>query len=145
MSRLRELDDRVRDDRVRGDDVPGDGVPGDGMPGDGMRGNGMRGNGMRGNGAAAELRAVQRVATYVLFALVVVVLLGVLFTQAPTNVGNVIVRNVLLLAEEVASPFKDVFTPKKAPDAVVINYLVAAAAYLMMGIAPGRVPVGGKK
>ena len=135
MSRLRELDDRVRDDRVLGNGVRGDGV----------RGDGVRGDGVRGDGAAAELRAVQRVATYVLFALAVVVLLGVLFTQAPTNVGNVIVRNVLLLAEEVASPFKDVFTPKKAPDAVVINYLVAAAAYLVMGIAPGGLPVGGKK
>lgn len=120
MSRLRELDDLVLADWVLGD-------------------------GVRGDGAAAVLRPDQRVTTYVLFALVVVVLLGELFTLAPTNVGNVIVSNVLSLAEEVAGPFKDVFAPNKAQDALVVNYLVAAAAYLVMGIVPGRLPVGGKK
>ena len=130
MSRLHELGDCARDDRVRADRVLDDRV---------------LGNGVRGDGAAAVLRAVQRVTTYVLFALAVVVLLGVLSTQAPTNMGNVIVRNVLSLAEEVAGPFKDVVAPNKAQDALVVNYLVAAAAYLVMGNVPGRLPVGGKK
>ncbi|MBC7680164.1 MAG: hypothetical protein H7233_14415 [Pseudorhodobacter sp.] len=125
MSRLHELGDCVLDDRVPDDRVLS--------------------NGVRGDGAAAVLRAIQRVTTYVLFALAVVVLLGVLLTRAPTNVGNVIVRNVLSLAEEVAGPFKDVFAPNKAQDALVVNYLVAAAACLVMGIVPGRLPVGGKK
>jgi len=135
MSRLHELGDCVLDDRVLDDRLLDDRVPDDRV----------LSNGVQGDGAAAVLRAIQRVTTYVLFAPAVVVLLGVLLTRAPTNVGNVIVRNVLSLAEEVAGPFKDVFAPNKAQDALVVNYLVAAAACLVMGIVPGRLPVGGKK
>ena len=130
MSRLHELGDCVLDDCVLDDRVPDDRV---------------LSNGVQGDDAAAVLRAIERVTTYVLFALAVVVLLGMLLTRASTNVGNVIVRNVLSLAEEVAGPFKDVFAPNKAQDAPVVNYLVAAAAYLVLGIVPGRLPVGGKK
>ena len=131
MSRLHELGDCVLDDRLLDDRVPDDRV---------------LSNGVQGDDAAAVLRAIERVTTYVLFALAVVVLLGMLLTRASTNVGNVIVRNVLSLAEEVAGPFKDVVAPNKAQDALVVNYLVAAAAAcLVMGIVPGRLPVGGKK
>ena len=130
MSRLHELGDCVLDDRLLDDRAPDDRV---------------LSNGVQGDDAAAVLRAIERVTTYVLFALAVVVLLGMLLTRASTNVGNVIVRNVLSLAEEVAGPFKDVVAPNKAQDALVVNYLVAAAAYLVLGIVPGRLPVGGKK
>jgi hypothetical protein len=103
------------------------------------------GNRMRGDGPSAVLRVVWRVSKIVLFALAAVVVLGVLFTKAPTNAHNVIVRNVLSLARDVAGPFKDVFTPKKAEDALVVNYLVAAGVYLGLGVLIGKLPTGGKK
>ena len=91
------------------------------------------------------LKVVWQVSKNVLIALAVIVLLGVLFTKAPTNASNVIVHNVLSLAKDVAGPFKDVFAPKKAEDALVVNYLVAAVFYLVVGIVIGKAPTGGKK
>ena len=82
---------------------------------------------------------------YVLIALAVIVLLGVLFTKVPTNGDNVIVRNVLTLARDVAGPFKDVFAPSRAQDALVVNYLVAAAAYVVLAMVVGKLPTGGKR
>lgn len=100
---------------------------------------------LRGGGPPAILRVIWRVSKYILIALAVIVLLGVLFTKVPTNADNVIVRNVLSLAKEVAGPFRDVFAPKKPEDALVVNYLVAAAVYLGLGIAVAKLPTGGKK
>ncbi|GAC1444304.1 MAG: hypothetical protein NVS3B26_22010 [Mycobacteriales bacterium] len=99
----------------------------------------------RGDGPAAVLRVVWRVSRYVLLSLAVIVLLGVLFTKAPTNAHNVIVRNVLSLAREVAGPFRDVFAPKRPQDALVINYLVAAGVYLLIGVVVGKLPPRGQR
>lgn len=115
MSALKDLDDRVLGDRMRGDGPP------------------------------AVLRVVWRVSKVVLLALAVVVLLGILFTKAPTNAHNVIVRNALSLARDVAGPFKDVFAPTKPEDALVVNYLVAAAFYSVMGVLVGKLPTGSRK
>ena len=107
--------------------------------------NRVLGNRMRGEGLSTVLRVVWRVSKVVLLALAVVVLLGILFTKAPTNDHNVIVRNVLSLARDVAGPFKDVFAPKKPEDALVVNYLVAAAVYAGLGLVVGKLPTGGRK
>lgn len=110
MNALRELDNRVLGSRLRGD------------------------------GPAAFLRVVWRVSRLVFIALAVVVLLGVVFTKAPTNAQNVIVRNVLSLARDAAGPFKDVFVPKKRENALVVNYVVAAAVYLLLSVVVGKLP-----
>jgi hypothetical protein len=98
------------------------------------------GNRFRGDAPVAVLRVIWRVSQVVFVALAVIVLLGVLFTKAPTNAHNVIVRNVLSLAKDVAGPFKDVFAPKKPEDALVINYLVAAAVYFGLALVVGKLP-----
>lgn len=102
------------------------------------------GNRLRGDGATAVLRVVWRVSRVVFLALAVIVLLGVVFTKAPTNMHNVIVRNVLSLAKDVAGPFRDVFAPKKPQNALVINYLLAAAVYLVLGVVVGKLPPRGE-
>ena len=90
------------------------------------------------------LRVVWRVSRVVFVALAVIVLLGIVFTKAPTNMHNVIVRNVLTLAKDVAGPSRDVFAPKDRQNALVINYLVAASVYLGLGVLIGKLPPRGK-
>lgn len=103
------------------------------------------GNRLTGDGPAAILRVVWWVSRVVFVALALIVLLGVLFTKAPTNAHNVIVRNVLSLSKDVAGPFRDVFAPKKPQNALVINYVVAAAVYLLLGVLVGKLPPRGKQ
>ena len=107
--------------------------------------NHVLGGRMRGDGPAVVLQVVWRVSRVVLVALAVIVLLGVLFTKAPTNMHNIIVRNVLSLAKDVAGPFRDVFAAKSRQNALVINYLVAAAVYLVVGALVGKLPPRGKQ
>ena len=88
--------------------------------------------------AAGVLAVVVRVSQLVLVVLAVVVLLGIVFTKAPSNTANVIVRNALDLARGAAGPFKDVFAPKGREDALVANYLTAAGVYLLAAVLLGK-------
>ena len=98
--------------------------------------------GRRGVGASV-LGVFYRISRLVLLALaVVVVLLGIVFTKAPTNASNVIVRNVLDVAREAAGPFRDVFAPKRRQDALVVNYLLATGVYLVAAYLVGKLPTG---
>lgn len=99
----------------------------------------------RGDGLPAFLRVVWRVSKAVFLLLAVVVLLGIVFTKAPTNSSNVIVRNALRLARDAAGPFKDVFAPKKPEDALVVNYLLAAVVYAVVGVVVGKLPTGRRR
>ena len=91
------------------------------------------------------LRVVGRVSKAVLVLLAAIVVLGVVFTKAPTNEHNVIVRNVLDLARTAAGPFKDVFAPKNHQDALVVNYLFAGGVYLALAYTVGKLPTGRKR
>lgn len=75
---------------------------------------------------AEVLGIVYRIAALVFIVLAVIVVIGIVFTQASTNHRNVIVRNALSLARTVAGPFKDVFTNKKPKRELEINYGLAA-------------------
>ena len=97
--------------------------------------------GRRGVGATV-LGVIYRISRLVLLALAVVVLLGIVFTKAPTNASNVIVRNVLDFAREAAGPFRDVFAPKRRQDALVVNYLLATGVYLVAAYLVGKLPTG---
>lgn len=99
----------------------------------------------RGDGLSTFLSVVWRVSKAVFFLLALVVLIGIVFTKAPVNEMNVIVRNALRLAKDAAGPFKDVFAPKKPEDALVVNYLLAAAVYAVVGIVVGKLPTGRKR
>ncbi len=99
----------------------------------------------RGDGLSSFLRVVWRVSKAVFFLLALVVVLGIVFTKAPVNNSNVIVRNALQLAKDAAGPFKDVFAPKTRENALIVNYLLAAGVYAVVGIVVGRLPTGGKR
>lgn len=99
----------------------------------------------RGDGLSSFLSVVWRVSKAVFFLLALVVLLGIVFTKAPVNEMNVIVRDGLHLAKDAAGPFKDVFAPKKPENALVVNYLLAAGVYLVAGVVVGKLPTGPKR
>lgn len=71
-----------------------------------------------------------RVAIGALLLMSFVVLLGILFTVAPTNPDNSIVSNSLARADDFAGPFKDVFTPEGLDDRIYANYSLAIGVYL---------------
>ncbi|MBC7372562.1 MAG: hypothetical protein H7323_01035 [Frankiales bacterium] len=98
-----------------------------------------------GAGAREALTIVYRVSRAVFLLLALVVGLGILFTLAPTNADNVIVRNVLSLASDAAGPFRDVFTvADDAERELVVNYAFAAVAYVAGSVIVGKLP-GGKR
>lgn len=99
-------------------------------------------DGKAGRRGADVLGVVYRISQVVLLGLAVVVLLGIVFTKAPTNASNVIVRNGLDLAGEAAGPFRDVFAPRSRQDALVVNYLLASGIYLAAAYVVGKLPTG---
>lgn len=98
-----------------------------------------------GEGAREALTIAYRISRAVFLLLAVVVVLGIVFTLAPTNADNVIVRNVLSLARDAAGPFRDVFTvDDDAERELVVNYAFAAVVYFVVSIVVGKLP-GGKR
>ncbi len=96
------------------------------------------GGGRRGDGPTAVARVVLRVSQVVLVLLALVVALGVVFTAAPTNPDNVLVRNALSLAADATGPFEDVFTPEGGNRALYANYATAIGVYLLAALLLGR-------
>lgn len=96
------------------------------------------------DGALKALGVVWVVLRVVLLLLALVVVLGIVFTLAPTNEDNVIVRNALSLAETVAGPFRDVFTADDADRELLYNYGLATAVYLVAATLVGKLPGSSK-
>lgn len=95
-----------------------------------------------GRGLAPVLSVVYRGARLVLLVLALVLVAAIAFTLLPTNEDNVIVRNVLSVAETVAGPFQDVFQLEDAERERIANYGLAAVAYLVLRAVAGRLPTG---
>jgi hypothetical protein len=68
-----------------------------------------------------------------------VILLGVLFTLADANADNWLVRNVLSWGRWLTTPFHDMFVRRDPKQAVLVNWLVAALAYLGLGALVAKV------
>lgn len=120
---LRRMDDKVLGDRLRRrpDDEGGERAP------------------RTGKGAREALGIVAKVSRLVLLLLALAVVLGIVFTLAPTNADNVIVRNVLDVADDAAGPFRDVFTvDDDAERELVVNYAFAALVYVLAATLVGR-------
>ena len=71
-----------------------------------------------------------RVSAVVLAVLAAAIGLGVLFLLVPTNADNGLVSGTLELADQVAGPFRDVFTDDDAETEQVVNYAFAAGVHL---------------
>jgi hypothetical protein len=98
-----------------------------------------------GDGLASFLAVVWRVARLVLLALGLLLLVAVAFLLLPANEDNVIVSNVLSLADRVAGPFRDVFTVEDPDRMRIFNYALAAAVYFVVGSVVGKLPTGSKR
>lgn len=93
----------------------------------------------RGKGLRELLSVTGRIAKLVLLLLASVVLLGIVFTLAPTNGDNVIVSNVLELARDAAGPFRDVYEVSDDADReLVVNYGLAALVFFVGALLVGR-------
>lgn len=91
-------------------------------------------------GPAQVLAVTIGISRAVLFVLAVAVALGIVFTLAPTNADNVIVRNAFALARGAAGPFRDVFTVGDNPDReLIVNYAFAAAVYALLAVVVGKI------
>lgn len=96
-----------------------------------------------GKGLRQFLSVTGRVAKLVLLLLAAVVLLGIVFTLAPTNGDNVIVSNVLELARDAAGPFRDVYEVSDDADReLVVNYGLAALVFFVGALLVGRLGRG---
>ena len=128
LDTMRGIDDRLLGERMKGRDRAMD-----------------EGSGKRADPRAAlagVLRIFYRICKLVFVLLALVVLLGIVFTKAPVNARNDIVRTVLRLARDVAGPFRDVFAPKDKENALVVNYLLAAAVYFGLSVLVRKLPTG---
>ncbi len=137
---LRNLDDRVLGDRLRGHAARDGDHPGDG--------NGTTSTGTptrRRDGLAAFLSVFYRVCRLVFLLLAVVLVLAIVLILAPANDQNSIVTNVFDIAEQIAGPFKDVFTVMDRDRMKITNYGVAAAVYFLASVLVNRLPTGGGK
>jgi hypothetical protein len=98
-----------------------------------------------GDGASKALALVWRISRLVLLALGLVVLTAAALILLPSNEDNVIVRNVLSLAETVAGPFRDVFTVEDPDRMRVVNYGLAAVVYVVLSAGRRQAPHRGKR
>ncbi len=125
------MDDRVLGDRFRRRPTA------DGASGDGAAARSRRP--ASGKGLREFLSVTGRIAKLVLLLLAAVVLLGIVFTLAPTNGDNVIVSNVLELARDAAGPFRDVYEVSDDADReLVVNYGLAALVFFVGALLVGR-------
>ena len=97
------------------------------------------------DGLSAVLAVVWRISRLVFIALALVLVVAIAFILLPTNEDNVIVRNVLDLAETVAGPFKDVFNDDDPDRMRSYNYGLAAVVSFVLGSVVGKLPTGSKK
>ena len=139
---LRSLDDRVLRSR-RGSEPPAEDRSHDeGTTRVERRPARRPGNG---DGLPSFLAVLWRVCRLVLLALALLLVLAIAFILLPTNDDNVIVRNVLSFGEDVAGPFKDVFTSDDEDRRRISNYGLAAVVYLVLSTVVGKLPTGSRK
>ena len=98
-----------------------------------------------GDGLASFLAVFWRISRLVLLVLGLVLVLAIAFMLLPANEDNVVVRNVLSLAETVAGPLKDVFTVDDPERQRIYNYGLAAVIYFVLASVVGKLPTGRKK
>ena len=132
---LRSLDDRLLGDRLRGRPANGSRTPDDA---------GAR-PARKHDGLPTFLSVVYRISRLVFLLLALALVLAIVLILAPANDANTIVRNVFDLAEQVAGPFKDVFTVMDPDRMKVVNYGVAAVVYFLASVLVGKLPTGGKR
>ncbi len=138
---LRNLDDRVLGDRLRGRRGGGGGGDGD-HAGDGT---GTSTPTRKRDGLPTFLSVFYRVCRLVFLLLAVALVIAIVLILAPANDQNSIVRNVFEIAEQVAGPFKDVFTVMDPDRMKITNYGLAAAVYFLASVLVGKLPTGGAK
>jgi hypothetical protein len=150
---LKKLDDRVLGNKSNKEPVADEVVVEDSAPATTTRERTVveRGRSGRpalastGDGLSAFLSVFWRISKLVLLVLGLVVLAAVAFLILPTNDDNVIVRNALSLAENVAGPFRDVFTADDEDRRRIYNYGLAAVVYFVLALVVGKLPTGSTK
>ena len=94
------------------------------------------------DGVPTFLAIFYKVARLVFLALALVLVLAIILILAPANEDNSIVSFIQDLAEQVAGPFKDVFTLDDDEREKIVNYGLAAAVYFLLGSLVTKLPTG---
>jgi hypothetical protein len=137
---LRNLDDRMLGDRLRGRRADGDG----GHEGGG-EGTTSGTTPRKRDGLPTFLSIFYRISRLVFLLLATVLVIAIVLILAPANDQNSIVTNVFEIAEQVAGPFKDVFTVMDPDRMKITNYAVASGVYFLASILVSKLPTGGKR
>ena len=133
---LRSLDNRLLGNRLRGQPAGGGRTADDEAGAPPAR---------KHDGLPTFLSVVYRISRLVFLLLALALVLAIVLILAPANDANSIVRNVFDLAEQVAGPFKDVFTVMDPDRMKVVNYGVAAVVYFLASVLVGKLPTGGRR
>jgi hypothetical protein len=96
------------------------------------------------DGLPTFLSIFYRVSRLVFLALATVLVLAVVLILAPANDDNSIVSAVFDIAEQVAGPFRDIFTLDDDEREKIVNYGVAAVVYFVLGSLVTKLPTGKK-
>ena len=107
-------------------------------------GRGYRGDGdaPAGTGAGATAAAaagggllmVARIVRLLAWGVALFILAGILLIVFDANLGNTIVRHVIDWSRTLVGPFKDLFSPSGRKAKVAVNWGIAAAVYLVVGL-----------
>jgi hypothetical protein len=109
----------------------------DGRPVEASRRQGRRdasGVGVFGQGVGLLARVVQLVVSIV----VLIIVAGILLVVLKANPANSIVSEVHDWARWLAGPFDGMFSFHSANDAIAVNWGIAAAVYLVVGVLIAR-------
>ena len=138
---LRKLDDRMLGDRLRGRRGGQD-------TGEGTRtGEADTGStpARKHDGLPTFLSIFYRISRLVLLLLATVLVIAIVLILAPANDQNSIVKGVFEIAEQVAGPFKDVFTVMDPDRMKITNYAVASGVYFLASVIVSKLPTGAKR
>lgn len=96
------------------------------------------------DGLPTFLAIFYRVCRYVFLALALILVLAIVLILAPANEDNSIVSGIMDLGEQVAGPFKDIFTVDDAEREKIVNYGLAAVVYFVAASLITKLPTGKK-
>ena len=89
-------------------------------------------------GIAAAARGLIRLIRLAAGIVAAIIVLGILFIVLEANPGNAIVSAVDVVARALVGPFDGMFALDDAKTEIVVNWGIAALAYLIVGAVIGR-------
>jgi hypothetical protein len=84
--------------------------------------------------AGSGLLLVARLVRLAAWGVALFIVAGILLIVFDANLGNTIVRHVIDWSRTLVGPFKDLFSPSGRKAKIAVNWGIAAAVYLVVGL-----------